>query len=89
MAEQTNETDSIFRPGRVCVKIAGREAGRYCAVLDVIDNNFVVVEGPKVRKRKCNVAHLEPLKEVVDKANAVQEISKKFGVKVSNQNKKS
>jgi len=51
--------------GRVCMKIAGREAGRYCVVLKKIDENFVLVTGPKlltgVRRKKCNIAHLEPL----------------------------
>ncbi len=47
------------------MKIAGREAGRYCVVLKKIDENFVLVTGPKlltgVRRKKCNIAHLEPL----------------------------
>ncbi len=80
-------SESIFIPGRVCVKIAGREAGRHCAVLEVVDDNFVVVEGPEVRKRKCNVAHLEPLNEIVDKENAVKEISEKFGIEVRKKEK--
>ncbi len=27
--------------GRVCMKLAGREAGKKCVVVDVIDKNFV------------------------------------------------
>lgn len=50
--------------GRVCVKKAGREAGRRCVVVDIIDKNFVLVTGPKnitgVKRRRCNVDHLEP-----------------------------
>ena len=50
--------------GRVCVKKTGREAGRRCVVVDIIDKNFVVVTGPRdvtgVRRRRCNVDHLEP-----------------------------
>jgi large subunit ribosomal protein L14e len=50
--------------GRLCIKTAGREAGRYCVVLKSIDSNFVLVTGPKVltgvKRRKCNVEHLEP-----------------------------
>ncbi len=57
---------SVFEPGRVCVKIAGREAGKYCVVLEVIDENFVRVQGPKVRKRRCNIAHLEALPEKIE-----------------------
>ena len=33
--------------GRVCVKVAGRESGRKCIIVDVMDKSFVVVTGPK------------------------------------------
>ncbi|MBU5688538.1 MAG: 50S ribosomal protein L14e [Candidatus Aenigmarchaeota archaeon] len=50
--------------GRLCIKTAGREAGRYCVVLKTIDSNFVMITGPRaltgVKKRKCNIEHLEP-----------------------------
>ncbi|MDH5780930.1 MAG: 50S ribosomal protein L14e, partial [Candidatus Bathyarchaeota archaeon] len=32
--------------GRICVKIAGGEAGRRCVIVDVIDKNFMLVTGP-------------------------------------------
>ncbi len=73
---------SLIEPGRVCIKTAGREAGKYCIVLEVVDKNFVIVQGPKVRKRKCNVAHLEPLPEKID-LKSVEDINRiileKFG----------
>tara|TARA_Y100000310_G_scaffold138289_2_gene137239 strand:+ start:39028 stop:39402 length:375 start_codon:yes stop_codon:yes gene_type:complete len=50
--------------GRVCVKIAGRLAGNYCVVVDLIDDTFVLVDGQMKRKR-CNIAHLEPTKDIV------------------------
>ena len=50
--------------GRVCIKIAGREAGKKCAVVDVIDDNYVLIDGD-VRRKRCNVKHLEPLEEVI------------------------
>ncbi|MBS7635683.1 50S ribosomal protein L14e [Candidatus Bathyarchaeota archaeon] len=50
--------------GRICVKIKGREAGRRCVILNVIDKNFVLVTGPKnangVRRRRANISHLKP-----------------------------
>ncbi|MFQ5758544.1 MAG: 50S ribosomal protein L14e [Candidatus Bathyarchaeia archaeon] len=50
--------------GRVCVKIVGREAGRRCVIVDVIDKNFVLVTGPVkvsgVRRRRANISHVEP-----------------------------
>lgn len=46
--------------GRVCVKIAGRDAGLRCVVVEVIDSNYVMIDG-QTRRRKCNIKHLEPL----------------------------
>lgn len=51
--------------GRVCLKIVGREAGKYCVVLKKLNDAFVLVTGPKfltgVKRRKCNIEHLEAL----------------------------
>jgi len=59
-----------FEVGRVCVKLSGRETGKKCVVVDVVDKNFVLVTGPKsvtgVRRRRTNVDHLEPTAEVVE-----------------------
>jgi large subunit ribosomal protein L14e len=56
--------------GRICVKLSGREAGRKCVIVDVIDKNFVLVTGPKkfsgVKRRRTNVKHLEPTEESID-----------------------
>lgn len=56
--------------GRICVKLNGREIGRKCVVVDVVDKNFVLVTGPKsvtgVRRRRTNVDHLEPTAESVE-----------------------
>lgn len=60
----------VFDVGRVCVKIAGREAGRKCVVVDIIDDNFVLVTGPKaltgIKRRRVNVKHLEPTSYKID-----------------------
>lgn len=73
----------IFENGRVCVKIAGREAGKHCAVLEALDANYVVVEGPEVRKRKTNVAHLEPLADKIDsKRDVKQQLIEKYNIKL-------
>lgn len=45
--------------GRICTKMAGREAGSKCIIVDVIDKNYVVVSGLKVKRRRCNIKHLE------------------------------
>jgi large subunit ribosomal protein L14e len=51
--------------GRVCVKIAGRDAGMRCAVVDVLDNNNVLIDG-LTRRRKCNILHLEPTEQMLN-----------------------
>ncbi len=50
--------------GRICVKTCGRDAGKKCVIVDVIDDNFVIIDG-ETRRRKCNVKHIEPTKESV------------------------
>jgi large subunit ribosomal protein L14e len=59
----------MLEVGRLCLKTAGREAGRYCVVVKPMDENFVMVTGPKdltsVKRRRCNVNHLEPVMEVL------------------------
>jgi len=56
--------------GRVCVKLNGREAGRKCVIVDIIDKNFVLVTGPikltGVKRRRTNVKHLESTAETVE-----------------------
>ena len=56
---------SLFDVGRVCVKIAGRDAGQQCVVVERLDNTYVVVDGA-TRRRKVNIRHLEPLAETLD-----------------------
>jgi len=71
-----------FEVGRVCVKLSGRETGKKCVIVDVVDKNFVLVTGPKsvtgVRRRRTNVDHLEPTAEVVElkKGAADDEVEK-------------
>ncbi len=50
----------VMKVGCVCTKLTGREAGEVCAIVDVLDKIYVVVTGPNVRRRKCNIKHLEP-----------------------------
>ena len=56
--------------GRLCVKVYGREAGRKCVIVDIIDENFVLITGPKrvsgVRRRRANVDHIEPLDKKIE-----------------------
>jgi large subunit ribosomal protein L14e len=56
--------------GQVCVKTVGKEKGNYCVVVKKVDENFVIVSGPKaltgVKRRRANVIHLQPLQYKLD-----------------------
>ena len=55
----------MFEVGRLCMKVAGRDAGKYCVVVDVLDDHYVLVDG-ETRRRKVNVMHIEPLNKTVE-----------------------
>ncbi len=50
--------------GRVVVITQGRRAGKKAVVVDIIDENFVLLTGPKelngVKRRRMNVDHIIP-----------------------------
>jgi len=56
--------------GRICVKLTGREAGRKCVIVDIIDKSFILVTGPKtvtgIKRRRVNINHVEPLQDKID-----------------------
>lgn len=51
--------------GRVCIKTAGRDAGKQCVIVDIVDDTFVLIDG-ETRRRKCNVMHLEPIDKKIN-----------------------
>jgi large subunit ribosomal protein L14e len=55
---------SIYEPGRLCLKVAGRDAGRRCVIVERINEQMVLVDGD-VRRKKVNVKHLEVLPQTV------------------------
>ncbi|ABP94232.1 MULTISPECIES: 50S ribosomal protein L14e [Metallosphaera] len=75
---------AIIEVGRICVKLSGREAGSKCVIVDIIDNNFVLVTGPKsisgVKRRRVNISHLEPTDKTVEigKGASDQEVEAKL-----------
>jgi len=82
----------MYEIGRVCMKIAGRDAGKRCIVVDILDQKTVLIDG-ETRRRKCNTSHLEPLPEVLKvKKNASHEevvkVFKEFGVEIKDRKKK-
>jgi len=69
----------MMEVGRLCVKIAGREAGKKCVVVELIDKTFALVDG-QVRRKKCNLSHLEPLDTVlkIKKGASSGDVAKEF-----------
>ena len=65
--------------GQICVKLAGRDAGKKCVIVDILDSHFVLIDG-STRRRKCNMLHLEPLKETIElkKGASHAEVKKAF-----------
>ena len=68
--------------GRVCAKTAGREAGRRCVIVDLVDKNSVLVTGPSsltgVKRRRVNLKHLEltEFKIEIDRGSEDKEVLK-------------
>lgn len=50
--------------GQLCVKLAGREAGKICVIVDKIDKKFVSIDG-QTKRKKCNILHLAPLEQQI------------------------
>ena len=88
---------TLYETGRICVKVVGREAGSHCVVVEQKEDNQVIITGPKhisgVRRRLCNIRHLEPLEntleisagaddEAVEKAIADAGLTEKFRTKI-------
>lgn len=48
--------------GDICVKTSGKEAGKKCIVIDIIDKNFALITGPKeitgIKRRRSSIRHL-------------------------------
>ena len=71
----------ILDVGRVCIKIAGREAGSIAVVVDVVDSKHVRIDG-NVKRKKCNILHLDPtdlvlkLKKNANHSSVITEMKK-------------
>ena len=73
------EKIKMFDVGRVCIKLAGRDAGQKCVVVEVLEGKYVLIDG-MTRRRKCNMFHLEPMDQMLDikKGASHAEIVKAF-----------
>ena len=81
----------MFEIGRLCLKIAGRDAGKTAIIVDLVDDNTVLIDG-NVRRRKCNIRHLEPLNEILKikkgaSTSEAQKIMSAAGIKIEDKKK--
>jgi large subunit ribosomal protein L14e len=64
-----NEVPAI-EIGRICVKQFGREQGKKCVIIDVMDKSFILITGPKklsgVKRRRVNLNHVIPLEAKIE-----------------------
>ena len=69
----------MIEVGRIAIKIAGRDSGRECVIVDILDNNYVLIDG-NVRRRKCNIFHLESTSKKIDlkKGASHEDVKKAF-----------
>lgn len=51
--------------GRAIVKTAGREKGLKGLIVDIVDRNFVMVDG-ELKRRKVNIDHIEMLPQKLE-----------------------
>ena len=67
----------MIEVGRLCFKVAGREAGKPCLIVDVIDDKFVLIDGV-VRRKRCNIIHLQftPIVFKIKKKASTEEVIK-------------
>ena len=56
--------------GRICVKQAGREKGKKCVVIDMMDKSFILITGPKkltgIKRKRVNLNHVSPLEDKIE-----------------------
>jgi len=50
----------IVEPGRICIVRQGSDSGEEVVVNEIVDKNFVIISGEKVKQRRINIRHLEP-----------------------------
>jgi len=82
----------MFEVGRICIKLAGRDAGEKCVVVEKLKDHLVLIDG-LTRRRKCNINHLEPLAEKIaikSKASHADIVSafSKLGITIKDKKKK-
>lgn len=75
----------MFKIGRICTKIAGRDSGKKCVILKIKEDK-ILIDG-QTRRKLVNPKHLEPSKKIIEiKEEATSEVVKaafdKLGIKI-------
>ncbi len=74
----------IVQVGSICIKNKGREKGSKCVIVDIVDNKYVLVTGPKkitgVKRRRANILHLDLTDKSIEvsKGASDEEVEKKL-----------
>ena len=80
----------MIEVGRLAIKIAGRDAGKKCVIVDIVDDNTVLIDG-ETRRRKCNKLITNPylikLKKGASHADIVS-VFKKLGIEIKEKKSK-
>jgi len=74
---------AAIQVGRIVTKTMGREAGERAVIAAIIDKNFVLLSGAgisKVRRRRANIDHVEPMDILVDIAKEADDATIKAAV---------
>jgi len=79
---------SVYDIGRLCVKTLGREAGYHCVIVDIIDKNYLLIDGLKVRRRRVNFNHIEPIAEILEIKKGASHEEIETAIKKANLEKK-
>ncbi|TKJ17436.1 50S ribosomal protein L14e [Candidatus Woesearchaeota archaeon B3_Woes] len=83
----------MIEVGRLIVKLAGRDAGLKGVIVEILEKGHILIDG-QVRRRKCNILHIEPLDKVIKlpKKASHEEVVKALkaeGIEVKEKKKKS
>jgi len=71
---------AMISVGSICIKNRGRDAGKECVVMSLVDANYVeILCASRKKRRKCNIRHLEPLGEKIELKGSDEEIRKAIG----------
>ncbi len=86
ISKKFNVVNEKIETGRLIIKTQGRDAGKIGVIVDIIDNNYVLLDG-QVRRKKANIKHIETLdKKIKIKPKASTEVVikelKELGIEV-------